>query len=79
MPVGRAAGSTSSSAASIIAPAAPSIAAWCTLVSWAMRVPLSTPSMTYSSHSGRVRSSGRAMMRLTASANCSGFPGGGTA
>ena len=36
-----------------------------------MRVPPSTPSMTYSSHSGRDRSSGRAWIRQTTSASCS--------
>ena len=61
-------------AASISAPDAPSIVAWCIFVSWAMRPP-STPSITYSSHSGRDRSSGRATMRATTSASCSAVAG----
>ena len=44
-----------------------------------MRVPPSTPSITYSSHSGRDRSSGRAWIRQTTSASCCGVPGAGTA
>ena len=64
---------------SISAPDAPSIVAWWILVSWAIILPPSTPSMTYSSQSGRLRSSGRAMIRDTTSPSCSGVPGGGTA
>lgn len=44
-----------------------------------MCLPPFTPSMTYNSHNGRVRSNVLATMRLTTSANCSGVPGGGTA
>ena len=71
--------STSSRAASISVPDAPSIVAWWTLVNVAAIRPPSTPSITYSSHSGRDRSSGRAWMRLITSLSCCGVPGGGTA
>ena len=47
---------------SIITPDAPSMVAWWYFVSSAHR-PLSKPSMTYTSHSGRVRSIGRPTMR----------------
>ena len=46
----------------IITPDAPSIVAWWYFVSSAQR-PLSKPSMTYTSHSGRLRSIGRPTMR----------------
>ena len=48
-------GSVSVSMLSRMTPAAPSIVAWCVLVSMAQR-PSPSPSMTYTSHSGRVRS-----------------------
>ena len=71
-------GPGSSRTVSIMAPDAPSMVAWWILVSWAIRPP-SSPSITYSSHSGRLRSSGRPTMRDTVSASCSDVPGGATA
>ena len=45
-PVGRKSRSTSRIEASILAPDAPSMVAWWTLVSWAISRPSSTPSIT---------------------------------
>ena len=60
---------------SIITPDAPSIVAWWYFVSSAHR-PLSKPSMTYTSHSGRLRSIGRPTILDTCSASWSARPGG---
>ena len=68
----------------ISAPATASIAAWCTRRNvaiasrgtWSMP---SRPSMRYSSHGGRLRSSGRAWMRAICVQNCRQLPGRGKA
>ena len=68
-------GSMSVSMFSRITPAAPSMVAWCVLVSIAHR-PSARPSMTYTSHSGRERSIRRPTMRDTCSVSWSAPPGG---
>ena len=54
----------------------PSTSVWWDFTRIANRPP-SSPSMRYISHSGRVRSSGRAMIRATSSSSCSIEPGRG--
>ena len=71
-------GAVSSRTLKTSAPDIPSTAAWCILVSSATR-PSRSPWMTYSSHSGRARSSGRATIRATCSASCWSSPGAGSA
>ena len=66
-PSAEASGARSCISIIIITPDAPSIVAWWYFVSSAHR-PLSKPSMTYTSHSGRLRSIGRPTMRETCSA-----------
>ena len=62
----------------ISAPDSPSTTAWWIFVSTAT-LPLSSPSITYSSHSGRARSSGRETIRATCSASWSSLPGAASA
>ena len=60
-------------------PDAPSIAQWCVFEYRANLRPSSTPSMRYTSHSGRDRSSGRAARRDTTCSSWRSVPGAGTA
>ena len=76
--ISRPSGLGSSSTARISLPDTPSTTEWWTLVSSATRPPC-RPWIRYSSHSGRVRSSGRAKIRATVSASWRSSPGGGTA
>ena len=62
----------------ISAPESPSMTAWWIFVRTATQ-PLSSPSITYSSHSGRARSSGREMIRATWSASWESLPGAASA
>ena len=62
----------------ISAPDRPSITEWWIFVRTATS-PDSWPSITYSSHSGRARSSGRDMIRATWSASCWSVPGDASA
>ena len=76
----RAGGSASRSNSSVMisAPDAPSIAAWCTLVTMPIRSCL-RPSITHASHRGRVRSSGIDAICAAMSASSRRPPGEGTA
>ncbi len=56
----------------------PSTMAWWVFVRIANR-PFSSPSTRYISHSGRLRSSGRLMIRPTSSRSCASVPGFGRA
>ena len=69
---------------SISTPETPSTAAWCTFEKMAndpggRPSTLSNPSITYASHEGRERSSGRASSRATWMHSCRQSPGFGSA